>query len=204
MKKFLKICGWGALVIALLFALILAVASPVAKYVVNNYGEEIVGRQLHAEQVIINPYWGGVSIKGFECKESNGEMNFISFDRLYVQIAYLQLLGKTVKLRAIHLDGFNGQVLKSNDKVNFSDIIERFSKNDSVPADTAKSEWTVILKDIRINNSNIRYRDVVNGKQWKLEDLTLRIPGLYFDNTQTNAGIEFGLPTGGRVGIVAE
>lgn len=203
MKKFLKICGWGALVIALLFALILAVASPVAKYVINHHGEEIVGRQLHADQVIINPYWGGVSIRGFQCKESNGETNFISFDRLYVQIAYPQLLGKTVKLRAIHLDGFNGQVLKSNDKLNFSDIIERFSKNDSVSADTAKSNWTVSLKDIRINNSNIRYRDVVSDKQWKLEDLTLRIPGLYFDNTQTNAGIEFGLPTGGRVGIVA-
>ena len=203
MKTFWKICGWGALVIVLLFALILCVASPAAKYVVNNYGEEIVGRQLHADQVIINPFWGGVSIKGFQCKEQNGETDFISFDRLYVHIAYPQLLGKTVKLRAIHLDGFNGQVLKSNDKVNFSDIIERFSKNDSVPADTAKGEWTVILKDIRINNSNIRYRDVVSDKQWKLEDLTLRIPGLYFDNTQTNAGIEFGLPTGGRVGIVA-
>ena len=203
MKKLLKICGWGALVIALLFALVLVVASPIAKYVVNNYGEQIIGRQLHADRVIINPYWGGVSINGFQCKEQNGETDFISFYRLYVQIAYPQLLGKTVRLRAIHLDGFNGQVLKSNDKVNFSDIIERFSKNDSVPAGTAKSEWTVILKDIRINNSNIRYRDVVSDKQWKLEDLTLRIPGLYFDNTQTNAGIEFGLPTGGRVGIIA-
>lgn len=39
MNKILKIVGWGALVIVLLFALILAVASPVAKYVVNNYGE---------------------------------------------------------------------------------------------------------------------------------------------------------------------
>ena len=203
MKTFWKICGWGALVIVLLFALILAVASPAAKYVVNNYGEQIVGRQMHVDRVIINPYWGGVTINGFECKEANGETNFVSFDRLYVHIAYPQLLGKTVKLRAIHLDGFDGQVLKHNDKVNFSDIIERFSKNDSVPADTAKSKWTVSLKNIRINNSNIRYRDVVSDKQWKLEDLTLRIPGLYFDNTQTNAGIEFGLPTGGRVGIIA-
>ena len=203
MKTFWKICGWGALVIVLLFALILAVASPVAKYIINNKGNELIGRQMHVERVIINPYWGGVSINGFECKETNGETNFISFDHLYVQIAYPQLLVKTVKLRAIHLDGFNGQVLKSNDKVNFSDIIERFSQKDSVPVDTAKSAWTVSLKDIRINNSNIRYRDVVSDKQWKLEDLTLRVPGLYFDNTQTNAGIEFGLPTGGRVGIVA-
>ena len=133
MKKFWRICKWGALIIVLLFAIILAVASPVAKYVVNNYGEDIVGRQMHADLVVINPYWGGVTIRDFECKEVNGETNFISFDRLYVQIAYPQLLAKRVKIRAIHLDGFNGQVLKSRDKLNFSDIIERFSKKDTVP-----------------------------------------------------------------------
>ena len=207
MKTFGKICGWGALAIVLLFALILAVASPVAKYVVNNYGERIVGRELHADRVIINPYWGGVTIRGFQCKEPNGETDFVSFDRLYVQIAYPQLIAKSVKIRAIHLDGFNGQVLKSEDKLNFSDIIERFASKDTtaeeLPADTAKSTWTVALNDIRINNGAIRYRDVVSDKQWKLEDISLRVPGLYFDNTQTNAGLEFGLPTGGRVGIVA-
>ena len=187
----------------LLFTLILAVASPVAKYVVNNRGEDIVGRQLHADQVIINPFWGGVSIEGFQCKEQNGETDFISFERLYVQIAYPQLIAKRVKIRAIHLDGFNGQVLKSNDQLNFSDIIARYARPDSVPADTTPSTWKVALDDIRINNSAIRYRDVVSGKQWKVEDISLNIPGLFFDNTQTNAGLEFGLPTGGRVGIVA-
>ena len=203
MKTFWKICGWGALAIVLLFALILAIASPVAKYVVNNRGEDIVGRQLHAERVVINPFWGGVTIKGFACKEQNGETNFVSFDRLYVQIAYPQLVAKRVKIRAIHLDGFNGQVLKSNDQLNFSDIIARYARPDSVPADTTPSTWKVALDDIRINNSAIRYRDVVSGKQWKVEDISLNIPGLFFDNTQTNAGLEFGLPTGGRVGIVA-
>ena len=191
----------------LLFALILAVASPAAKYVVNNYGESLIGRKMHADRVIINPYWGGVTIRGFQCKELNGETDFVSFDRLYVQIAYPQLIAKSVKIRAIHLDDFNGQVLKSNDKLNFSDIIERFASKDStveqMPKDTAKSEWTVALDDIRINDGSIRYRDVVSDKQWKLEDISLNIPGLYFDNTQTNAGLEFGLPTGGRVGVIA-
>lgn len=204
MKKLVKICEWGALAIVLLFALILAL-SPVVKYVVNNYGEQIIGRQLHADQVIINPYWGGVTIKGFQCKEQNGETDFVSFDRLYVQIAWPQLVAKRVIIRHIHLDTFNGQVLKQNDRVNFSDIIERYAKNDSIeqPKDTTKSSWVVSLKDIRIRNSSIRYRDVISGKQWKLEDLSLHVPGLYFDNTQSNAGIEFGLPTGGRVGIAA-
>lgn len=209
MKTFWKICGWGALAIVLLFALILGVVSPIAKYIVNNHGETLVGRELHADQVIINPFWGGVSINGFECKEANGETNFISFDRLYVQIAYPQLLAKRVKIRAIHMDGFNGQVLKSHDRLNFSDIVERFSPKDTVKTTieatetSDKSPWTIALDDIRINNSSVRYRDVISDKQWKVEDISLRIPGVFFDNKQTNAGLEFGLPTGGRVGIIA-
>lgn len=202
MKKIAKICGWGALAIVLLFALIL-VLSPVVRYVVNNYGEEIVGRQLHADRVIVNPFWGGVTIDGFNCKEANGEMDFVSFDHLYVQIAWPRLMAKHVILRHIHLDGFDGQVLKCDDRLNFSDIIDRFSRPDSVPRDTTPSDWTILLADIRINHSSVRYRDVVGDKQWSLEDLNLHVPDLYFDNQQTNAGIEFALPTGGRVGLVA-
>ena len=202
MKKILKICGWGVLAIVLLFALILAL-SPVVKYVVNNYGEEIVGRQLHADRVIVNPFWGGVTINGFSCKEANGEMDFVSFDHLYVQIAWPRLMAKDVTLRHIHLDGFNGQVLKCDDRLNFSDIIDRFARPDSVPRDTTPSEWTILLADIRINHGSVRYRDVVGDKQWSLEDLNLHVPDLYFDNQQTNAGIEFALPTGGRVGLIA-
>ena len=202
MKKFWKICGWGALAIVLLFALILAL-SPVVKYVVNHYGEQIVGRQLHADKVIVNPFWGGVTIDGFSCKEQNGETNFVSFDHLYVQIAWPRLMAKHVVLHHIHLDGFKGQILKNDDRLNFSDIIDRFSRPDSIPRDTTPSDWTVLLADIRINNGAVRYRDVPGDKQWTLEDLNLHVPDLYFDNQQTNAGIEFALPTGGRVGLVA-
>ena len=203
--KILKGCGWGALAIALLFTLILCIGSLVAKYVVNNKGEDIIGRKLHADQIVINPFSGGVTINGFECKEKNSTTNFVSFTQLYVQIAYPQLIAKHVKIRAIHLDGFNGQILKDSTGLNLTDIIERYATNDSIeqPQDTTPSSWTVALDDIRINNSAIRYRDIVGPKQWKLEEISLNIPGLYFDNTQTNAGLEFTLPTGGRVGVVA-
>lgn len=205
MKKFLKICGWGALAIVLLFTLILCVGSPVARYVVNNMGEDIVGRKLHADQIVINPFTGGLTISGFECKEKNGITNFVTFDKLYVEIAYSLLPARYVHVYAIHLDGFKGQVLKDSTGLNFLDIIDRFSSKDSIeqPKDTTPSKWTVMLDDIRIDSSAIRYRDVEGHKQWKLEDISLHIPGLYFDNTQTNAGLEFAIPTGGRVGIVA-
>ena len=145
MNKVWKICLWTLVGIALFLVLILVVASPVARYVVNNKGEDIVGRKLHADLIVINPFTGGLTINGFECKEQNGLTNFVSFDQLYVQIAYPKLVAKNVHLRAIHLEGFKGQVLKDSTGLNFTDIIERFSSNDSIeqPKDTTPSNWTV-------------------------------------------------------------
>ena len=200
--KIIKGCGWGVLSIVLLFAIIAALASPIAKHIVNSKGEDIIGRQLHAEHVRVNIFTGDVTLIDFQCFEPNGTTNFLYFDRLYVRIAYPRLLSKYVKIKHCHLDGFNGQVLQKKDKLNFSDIIERFSsdKNDEKEAE----HWRVYIKDIQLNHSSIYYRDVLHDKEWQLEDMNVAIPGLDFDNADTNAGLDFALPTGGSVKVEAK
>lgn len=202
MNKYLKICGWGALVIVLLFAIVAALASPIAKHIVNTRGEDILGRQLHAEKVRVNLFTGSVTIGEFQCFEPNGTTNFFYFERLYVKIAYPRLLANRVKIRHLHLECFNGQVLQNNGKLNFSDIIEHFSSDDE-EGESERKPWKVYIGDIRIANSSVYYRDVVHGKEWQLEDISLAVPGLDFDNADTNAGLDFALPTGGNVRVEA-
>ena len=196
--KILMGCGWGVLTIALLFAIAAIFASPIAKHIVNSKGEEIIGRQLYAERVRVNLFTGGVTLEEFQCYELNGTTNFFNFERLYVKIAYPRLLAKNLKIRHFHLDGFNGQVLQNKDKLNFSDIIERFSANDS----TGKP-WKVSVGDIRLAHSSVYYHDVQHRKEWQLEDINVSIPGLDFANEDTNAGLDFALPTGGVVQVEA-
>lgn len=204
--KILKKCGWGVLAIVLLFTIVMIVASPVVKHIINTHGEEWIGREIHVDRVIVNPFTGGITLKGFTCKEADGETDFVSFDKLYVRVAYPRLIGKNVKIRSIKLDGFDGQVQKYDSTMNFSDIITYLMSSEE-PEDSTKqdepSSWTFSIDDIEISNSAIRYHDTVNGKQWHLEDIALNIPGLYFDNKKTKAGIEFGLASGGKVGIQA-
>lgn len=203
--KIAKGFGWGVLAIVLLFTLVLAIASPVAKHLINTHGEEWIGRQLHVDRVIVNPFSGGITLKGFTCKEEDEQTDFIAFDKLYVRIAYPRLMGKNVKIRTIRLDGFNGQVLKYAECMNFSDIINRFTPNepDTTAQESEGSSWKVGIDDIRIRNSAIHYHDVETDQQWQIEDISLNIPGLYFDNKKTKAGLEFGLASGGKVGIQA-
>jgi len=194
---------WGALGIALLFALAAMIASPIAKHILHTQVKELIGRDLYAQSVRVNLYTGGVTIKDFHCKEPNGETDFVSFERLYVRVAYPRLIGKTLKLKKIRLEGFNGQVMQSGSRWNFSDIIKRFEQ-DANPADTMPSEWTFILKDIQLINSSVRYRDVLHDKQWKIENINFSMPGLAFDRTDKHAGLDFAIPAGGKVAVEAK
>jgi len=201
--KILKGCGWGVLSLVLLFAIIAIIASPIAKHIVNTKGEDIIGRQLHAEKVRVNIYTGDVTLIDFQCFEPNGTTNFLYLDRLYVRIAYPRLLSKRVKIKHFHLEGFNAQVLQNKNKLNFSDIIERL-KEKKEDSDTDDKPWKVYIGDVRLSHSSIYYRDVLHGKEWQLEDVSLAIPGLDFDNADTNAGLDFALPTGGSVRVDAK
>ena len=200
--KIIKGCGWGVLAIVLLFAIIAALASPIAKHIVNSKGEDIIGRQMHAEHVRVNIFTGSVTITEFQCFEPNGQTNFAYFDRLYVKIAYPRLIGNYLKIKHFHLEGFNAQVLQTKDKLNFSDIIERFSKDDDEDEET--KPWRVYIGDIQLSNSSFFYRDVLHDKEWQLENISLAIPGLDFDNEDTHAGLDFTLPTGGQVVVEAK
>ena len=106
-------------------------------------------------------------------------------------------------IRNIHLTNFSGEILNGPEVLNFSDIITRFSSNDTLPRDTTPSEWTISLNDIRLVNGALLYHDVIRDNRWVIDNINLNIPGLYFGAQQSRAGLQFDLPTGGSVNIKA-
>lgn len=201
-KKGLKIAGWIVGIPVGLLVLIMAL-SPVGKVVINHYGPNIVGREMSVKHVFIDPFFGTVRLTDFHCKEANGVTDFIAFDKLYVRMHWSKLATKEVDIRHIHLTNWSGEILNGPEVLNFSDIITRFSSNDTVPRDTTPSEWTVSLNDIRLVNGTLLYHDVIRDNRWVVDNINLNIPGLYFGAQQSRAGLQFDLPTGGSVNIKA-
>ena len=202
MKKSLRIVAWIVGVPVALLLLVMAL-SPVAKPVINNHGQDFIGRDMSVKSVFINPFFGTVTIRDFHCKEANGLTDFVAFDRLHVQMNWLALAGKHVNLSHIHLDEFTGQVLSGANDFNFSDIVRRFASNDTTPKDTTPSQWTVSLRDIQLRNGRLSYHDMVRDNRWSVDNVNLNVPGLYFGPQQSNAGLQFSLPTGGSVTVTA-
>ncbi len=201
-KIIVRVACWtiGIVVVPLFLIMVL---SPVAKYVINNHGQDLIGRDMSVERVFINPFFGTVTLRDFHCKETNGITDFVAFDRLHVSINWLALAGKHVNLRHIHLEDFSGEVLSGSKSFNFTDIIDRFAPTDTTARDTIPSQWTVSLKDIQLRNGRLLYHDMVRDNKWSIDNVNLRVPGLYFGRQQSNAGLQFSLPTGGSVTIRA-
>lgn len=201
-KKGLKIAGWIVGIPVGLLVLVMAL-SPVGKVVINHYGPNIVGREMSVKHVFIDPFFGTVRLTDFHCKEANGITDFVAFDKLYVRMHWSKLATKEVDIRNIHLTNFSGEILNGPEVLNFSDIITRFSSNDTLPRDTTPSEWTISLNDIRLVNGALLYHDVIRDNRWVIDNINLNIPGLYFGAQQSRAGLQFDLPTGGSVNIKA-
>lgn len=201
-KKGLKIAGWIVGVPVGLLVLVMAL-SPVGKVVINHYGPNILGREMSVKHVFIDPFFGTVRLTDFHCKEANGITDFVAFDKLYVRMHWSKLATKEVDIRNIHLTNFSGEILNGPEVLNFSDIITRFSSNDTLPRDTIPSEWTISLNDIRLVNGALLYHDVIRDNRWVIDNINLNIPGLYFGAQQSRAGLQFDLPTGGSVNIKA-
>lgn len=201
-KKAVKVACWIVGVPVALLFLVMAL-SPVAKVVINHHGPDIIGRETSVSHVFINPFFGSVRLTDFHCKEANGITDFVAFDKLYVRMHWSKLATKEVDIRNIHLTNFSGEILNGPEVLNFSDIITRFSRNDTVPRDTTPSEWTVSLNDIRLVNGTLLYHDVIRDNRWVIDNINLNIPGLYFGAQQSRAGLQFDLPTGGSVNIKA-
>ena len=201
-KKAVKIACWIVGVPVGLLVLVMAL-SPVGKVVINHYGPNIVGREMSVKHVFIDPFFGTVRLTDFHCKEANGITDFVALDKLYVRMHWSKLATKEVDIRNIHLTNFSGEILNGPEVLNFSDIITRFSSNDTLPRDTTPSEWTISLNDIRLVNGALLYHDVIRDNRWVIDNINLNIPGLYFGAQQSRAGLQFDLPTGGSVNIKA-
>ena len=201
-KKAVKIACWIVGVPVGLLVLVMAL-SPVVKVVINHYGPNSLGREMSVKHVFIDPFFGTVRLTDFHCKEANGITDFVAFDKLYVRVHWAKLATKEVDIRNIHLTNFSGEILNGPEVLNFSDIITRFSSNDTLPRDTITSEWTISLNDIRLVNGALLYHDVIRDNRWVIDNINLNIPGLYFGAQQSRAGLQFDLPTGGSVNIKA-
>ena len=187
MKKVLKIIGIAAASLAAVICLLLLFSGPIGKRVIQKHDMQWVGRQIEMDKLNLQLLGGKARICGFRMKEADGKRDFITFDTLDVSIRILKLLKSEVWVPHITLAGPNVQVIQNDSIFNFSDIIEKFSSEEK---DTTPSDWKIRLYNIRLADGRIHYRDEKLDKEWSLNNLHIKVPGVYLDGeNNTDAGV---------------
>ena len=203
MKRAWKIVLWVVGILLGIILLATLLISPIAKSYINSHGKELVGREVHVDDVTINVYSGHVAILGLTLYEDNGKDVFARFDTLDTKASLFKLLGNTVELEHITLAGLNVNVLKQGETFNFQSMLDHFASDTTEEVqDTTPSEWVIKRHNIRISHAQIHYNDLTEKKQWHLPDINLLVPNLEFGGDQASeGGLNIAFTEGGHLNI---
>ena len=179
--------------------MIAILVSPIAHYYLEKHSKELCNRVVTMDKLCVNLFNGSVTIQGFKALEENDKDVMLTFDKLKVNMSLAYLLGKTVKITEITLINPDVTVLQNGNRFNFSDIID-FYKTDK-PKDTVPSKWTVDLRNITLEGGNLLYRDLAVGSRFKLNELALAIPRIYFSSENTDIGLDLKFDDGGDLNV---
>ena len=200
-KRVVRIIIILIIVLIALVGIIWAAAGPVAKYVVNNYGPDLVGRRMSVEKVAVNLLAGKVRVEKFDLREQNDSASFVSLNELEVKVNLWKLLGRTLQVNNLRFDKLDAQILQNGSEFNFGDIIDHFAA-DSTAQDSVQSEsepWIIALNNIKFDQGHVRYHDQKLDAQLGMENINLSIPALYFSSQKSDVDLQFNFEKGGTL-----
>jgi hypothetical protein len=190
--------------IVAIVGLIILFISPIAKYLLERYDKEILGREITVDWVYVNPFSGYVYISNIHIFEQNGDSVFISAAGLSANMAMLKLLHLTYEISECTLDRPIGYIIQDKKILNFSDLIERFTPKHPNPNGPVHfnilnikikdGEFNYYAKRIHINYFIKKVNIESSGKRWDSDTLAAKVsllPGTNSGDLNGEFGINF-------------
>ncbi len=184
----------GAIVI--LVVVVIIFISPIAKYLIGKYDEKLTGRQITMSWLYLNPFTGYLHISNLKIFEKNSDSVFFSTDGLSANFEVLRLLSGRYEISSVTLTNPRGKVIRDSTRLNFTDVIEKFSKKDnSVPKKPAKP-FKYKIKDIEIINGTFYYQEKGTPIGFFIKNFNLKSKGFSWQVDTFNAVFSFEQGTG--------
>lgn len=183
-------------------AIFLFFLSDIAKnYLVKN-SEKLIGRKISIGELHVNYAKVALQVKDFVLFEDNKTDQFLSFSEFYINLNPWTLLQNEYSVSEIRLAEPKVQIIQDGDKFNFDSLMPKDStevKKDS----TANEILKFTIRNIQLNNGQIKYVDVQKKSEFDLKDLNLNLPLIAWNNEKSNMGVDFTLGEKGHVNVQA-
>lgn len=143
------------------------------KIAAENLGDRW-GRVVVIDDLAINPYTLGVTVKGFRILESDGRTTFASFDRLDVDGSITSIYHLAPVADAVTLSGLKITLVRDSDThYNVSDILGRLA---AAPKGRLWKNAQYSLSNIRLTNGRLDFDDRPKGAKHHVTGIDITIP----------------------------
>lgn len=201
MKRWVKITliAAGTLLVLLLTAAI--VAPHAAKRYIERHDRELLGRSIRMDRLRMNLFTGRLRIEGLAVGGAEDSTTFFRLDSFDMRMRLWPLLTRRIHVRHIRFVNPDVKVYQRGESFSFDDILERFAGDSTAaePATEPAEPWEIGIYDISIRDGHIFYKDLALGATWGMNDISLRIPGIYFSGKKTDVGAVLNFAEGGSL-----
>lgn len=185
----------------LMGCVILAIAfiSPLTRYLVEKYDVKYTGRQITMNWVYVNPFTGYVHIDKLKIYELQNDSLFFTADGVSANFSMLKMLSKNYEISELTLNRPRGIIIQNKKLLNFTDIIDRFSKKST---STSKSVVHFSILSIRIVDGVFYYSELVTPINYFITKVNIESTGIHWDADTIAATFSFlsGIGSGGMKG----
>src|SRR6478609_5548713 len=164
--------SFGAILIV--FTLIVIILSPLTKYLLEKHDVKLFGREATIGWAYVNPITGYVHLHNVNIYELQGDSIFLSAKGATANFTMYKLLSREVEIAQLTIDRPLGKIVQNKDTVNFDDVIERFTPDQS---DTIPSRWHVTLLDTEIIEGEFHYYEKVIPINYYIKNVNIVGPG---------------------------
>lgn len=150
---------------------------------------EILGREIAVSDVYVNPFNGVVHLKNLKIKENKSDTLFVSIGSVDANISIMKLFKRNFEISEITIDKFQSNIIQNGRILNFSDLIERFSSDDSIKE--VKESFKFSMLNIHIKNSYFAYFEDIIPIKYAIKDVDIKSDGLTWDSDTINLLFSF-------------
>jgi hypothetical protein len=157
----------------------MVIISPVTKYFIEKYDVKFTGREITTDWVYVNPFTGYVYLNNVKIYEQSGlyvgvtvDSVSLSAEGLSIDMAMRKLFFRTYEISELTLIKPHGVLTQSKERLNITDVIDRFSSKDST---RAPIHFNIL--DIKIIDGVFQYREEVIPINYSLKNVNIESSG---------------------------
>ncbi|MCD6066141.1 MAG: hypothetical protein K0S33_967 [Bacteroidetes bacterium] len=201
-KKRLLISAGSILVF---IVLLVALASPIAKYLLEKYDVKYTGREIKTDWALVNPLTGSVYLHHPKIYELNSDSLALSADGISANLDMIKLFSKTIDIGVLEINRPKWYIVQKDSArdLNFRDLIQRFS-SDKTDTSSKGSSMHFMISSLKIKNGTFFYYENITPVNYYIKNVNISSGPIGWGAADTipfNYSFLSGVKTGSMEGV---